>query len=334
MGNRNEDLLSGLFSMLTIWRYIIAVQSEGKQRRKNYWLASFLYLCALLSKPSTVVLPLIVAAFDMVLYRRNWKVVLKWISPWLALSALTTLLAMQIQTMPAVFATPKWTRPLVGLDTLAFYIYKLVFPLYLSFDYGRTPAALMGEPGLHHPLYWSWIVPVVAALFIWKINRREITLGALIFLISIALSWALPRLHSKLLFHRCRPIRLRRNVGRRHRVRISPAAHSKKTAKITVAIVLPILSCLSFRRPAFGTTAAASTSTAPPASPVVAPFTLKSWANTKTWPPTLPGWQRPAAQRLNPTIPNIKNKWISARDLYTRPSTTTKTRCNSSPRMA
>jgi protein O-mannosyl-transferase len=241
-----KDLLAGLFSMLTIWRYIVAVQSEGKQRRKNYWLASFLYLCALLSKPSTVVVPLIVAAFDRALYRRNWKLVFKWISPWLVLSLLTTALAMKIQTMPAVFATPAWTRPLVGLDTLAFYIYKIVLPFYLSFDYGRTPAALLGEPSLHHPLYWSWIVPIVVALLIWKINRREITLGALIFLISIAPVLGL----TPFTFQYYSTVADRFVYVAMLGVAIAFAyllQHiSKKSAKITVAIVLPILSCLSF----------------------------------------------------------------------------------------
>jgi protein O-mannosyl-transferase len=180
-----KDLLSGLLAMLALWRYIIAVQSKDKERRKNYIFATLWYAAALIAKPSTVVLPLIVASFDFILFRRSLKEIAKWLWPWLVMAALITWLAVQIQHLPAIFATPKWTRPLVAMDSLAFYIYKIALPLYLSFDYGRTPAALMGEPSLHHPMYWTWIVPLTVVIIIWRIRKPEVTVAALVFFFSV-----------------------------------------------------------------------------------------------------------------------------------------------------
>src|SRR2546429_5289362 len=34
---------------------------------------------------------------------------------------------------------PLFMRPLVATDALAFYLFKLIFPLHLAPDYGRTP---------------------------------------------------------------------------------------------------------------------------------------------------------------------------------------------------
>jgi hypothetical protein len=65
-------------------------------------------------------------------------------------------------------AAPLWARPLVAADALAFYLYKLVFPLNLGFDYGRTPRFIR-DTGM---MAWTWIVPVAALIFAWWSWRR------------------------------------------------------------------------------------------------------------------------------------------------------------------
>jgi tetratricopeptide (TPR) repeat protein len=181
-----KDLLCGLFTMAAIWRYLAALQAtEARGRRNNYLAATALFLAALLAKPSSVVLPLVVAAMDRMLYRRRWRDIARWVAPWLVMSIPITLLASHIQTMPAVYRTSLWSRPFVALDALAFYAYKLVLPLYLSFDYGRTPNALLSQKTFLHPLYWTWIIPVAIALVLWRLRKRELTLGALIFVLSV-----------------------------------------------------------------------------------------------------------------------------------------------------
>ena len=41
-----KDVLSGFFAMLTIWRYLIATTSTGKEFKKNYLLASLFFVLA------------------------------------------------------------------------------------------------------------------------------------------------------------------------------------------------------------------------------------------------------------------------------------------------
>jgi protein O-mannosyl-transferase len=178
-----KDLLSGLFALLCIWRYIVALDSQGPQRKWNYWASLLFFVAALLSKPSTVVLPAIVGAIDLMFYRRNWKVVLLWTGPWYAFSLVATGIAASLQFHLRGVGGPLWAHPLIALDSLAFYLTKLVVPLWLRFDYGRSPAAVLSDP--LHPLYWTWVLPVAAALLIWRTHRTPLVLAGAIFVLAV-----------------------------------------------------------------------------------------------------------------------------------------------------
>jgi hypothetical protein len=180
-----KDLLSGLFSLLCIWRYIEALENEGPARKRNYWASTLLFAAALLSKPSTVVLPLIVGAIDWIIYRRPLKKIAAWTFPWYLGAAAITLLAAKIQDFPNYVRPPLLLRPSIALDALAFYMAKIVWPLGLNFDYGRNPTAVLTDPALHHPLYWTWIFPVAAAILIWIAKQKQLTLAGLIFLFGV-----------------------------------------------------------------------------------------------------------------------------------------------------
>ncbi len=62
-----------------------------------YWLASALFLLALLSKPIAVVVPLIAAILDVGIHRRPAKRVLLSLVPWFALAVIFGLVARQVQ---------------------------------------------------------------------------------------------------------------------------------------------------------------------------------------------------------------------------------------------
>jgi tetratricopeptide (TPR) repeat protein len=180
-----KDLLGGLLAMLTIWRYLVAVQASGNRRRNNYILATLLYAAALLAKPSTVVIPFIVAVIDLVVYRRDWRDVAMRVLPWLALAALAIGLATTIQNTTRLEKTPLWARLLIALDALSFYFYKLLLPIRLSFDYGRNSGALFYDPTLHRPLYWTWFFPVGLGVILWRLRRPMLTAAGLIFLLGV-----------------------------------------------------------------------------------------------------------------------------------------------------
>ena len=180
-----KDLLSGMFVMLAIWRYLAAMEFTGKRRWIHYGIATFFFLCALLSKPSTVITPLILVVLDLVVFQRAWRGVLGRLWPWFLMALVATLLAESIQSTRPLTYTPILYRPLIAADALAFYLSKLVLPMGLTWDYGRTPVAVLHDARLHHPLYWTWIFPAALAVLIWRVKRPQIRAAGLVFLAGL-----------------------------------------------------------------------------------------------------------------------------------------------------
>jgi hypothetical protein len=241
-----KDLLSGLFALLAIWRYIAALDSRGDARKREYWLSTIFFAAALLSKPSTVVVPAIVGAIDLIMYRRSWKDVARWTLPWYAMAILVTLLAAQIQAiMPQAYA-PMWAHPLIATDALAFYMAKLILPIGLKFDYGRNPTAVLTDPTLYHPLRWTWIFPVALAVIIWRSGRKQLWLAGAIFLLGV-----LPVLGLKTFAYQYYTTVADRYVylsmlGVALAVGWWMETHRTRTEAVIATAVIVVLGCLSF----------------------------------------------------------------------------------------
>ncbi len=181
-----KDLLGGLFALATIWRYLVATQAEGAPRRNNYIAATLLCMAALLSKPSAVVLPLIAVSFDVFLFRRPLRRGLPWIGFWLVMAIAAIAINASIQPFgPKQKPWPIWSRPLIAADALNFYLCKVLVPIHLSFDYGRTPLAMLHDPLLHAELYWTWIFPVILALIAWRLLHPVPAVAALVFFLGL-----------------------------------------------------------------------------------------------------------------------------------------------------
>jgi hypothetical protein len=180
-----KDLLSGTFALLAIWQYLLAAKSPNlRTQRVRYLLASLAYLAALLSKAPMVVVPLIVAAFDLVLLKRPLRTVATWVTPWLILACLVFYIAGREQH-DVVATGPLWNRPILAADALAFYEYKFFVPLQYCINYGRNFHAVMTNPDLYHPLYWTWIFPAATGFLIWKSRQPILALAGLIFLLGV-----------------------------------------------------------------------------------------------------------------------------------------------------
>ena len=112
--------------------------------------ALLLFALALLAKPSAACLPLIALVLDGTLRQRRWRASLLALAPWLALVVAATWTAKQLQPdWNVAQEVAWWQRPWVAADALAFYLGKLVAPLGLVPDLGRTPArVLAGTPWL------------------------------------------------------------------------------------------------------------------------------------------------------------------------------------------
>ena len=175
------DLLAATFSLLALGQYL-RWASGGK--RANFAAATGCFVLALLSKPTVVVLPLMVLVLDYFLLGRSWRSWGKALSFWLLLSAAATGLTRLAEyvTLSGV-VTPWYTRLLVAGDALAFYGGKLLWPLHLGIDYGRSPVPVVAEP----QVWLTALVPLSLGAIVWFLRKRVPWLAASILLFVLAL---------------------------------------------------------------------------------------------------------------------------------------------------
>ena len=175
-----KDVLCGCMGLLAIWQYMLfALQDQSEQSRSvrqpifrfflssHYLAATIAFLLAMLSKPSGIVVPLLVIIIDQALIRRPLFKTAISTAPWLLLAIPFVLIGRSAQTGAYLtYITPLAYRPLIALDSLAFYLYKLFFPLHLTITYGRRPEVVIAR----HWYAFTWIAPVavVIALWIWR----------------------------------------------------------------------------------------------------------------------------------------------------------------------
>src|SRR5262249_13077526 len=121
-----------------------------------------------LAKPSAMVVPVIAGVIDVLLLRRSMRTVALTLTPWLILSVVCAINAKLAQPAIGVTPAPLWSRPLLAADSLAFYLYKLVSPVYLGIDYGRRPDVVIARGWI----YYTWIVPVALTLLLIRLRHR------------------------------------------------------------------------------------------------------------------------------------------------------------------
>ena len=184
-----KDLLCGFFSLLALWQYLVYAAAKstlvasgpGPVRRSaqsnpasarpklHYTLALGAFVLALLAKPSAVAVPLVAWALDRWVLGRSARQSLMALSSWLVLAACFIIITQWAQPAAGTkFPTPLWARPLVASDTLFFYLLKLVFPLHLGPDYGRSPEWVLQQ----YWIYLTWIIPLGLGVFIWYWRQR------------------------------------------------------------------------------------------------------------------------------------------------------------------
>lgn len=144
-----RGLLAAVFSLAAVHLLLRLFRGEvaPKLLSKEYGAATALLCLALLSKPSAVVMPFVAGALLAHLRRPPIKTVVTVLLPWVALAAGTAILTRLVQ--PEVVSTrsyPIMCRPLIAADAIAFYVSKLVLPVDLCLQYGRTPTAVLADP--------------------------------------------------------------------------------------------------------------------------------------------------------------------------------------------
>lgn len=170
-----KDLLYGLFSLFAIREYLkYAIASKrgatSSAKTRHYGLSFAAFILALLAKPAAVVLPLILLVLDRWGIKRTLKETAYSLAVWFMVAFLFTLLATSAQPESSDIVTaPLWARPFIAGDALAFYLYKVVIPVNLGIDYGRSPEYVMR----HYWLYATWLLPFAIFAGIFSLKKRE-----------------------------------------------------------------------------------------------------------------------------------------------------------------
>src|SRR6266540_4898995 len=177
-----RDVLSGLFYLLAILAYLRALEpgAAGTPRaRAWYWGAVAAGLCALLSKPMAVSLPVVLVLLDIYPLKRLGFAPTSWITPagrraWLekvpfilpaAATSIVALLRVGELIDPSALPPASWLdRLAVSVYALAFYLRKTLLPWNLS--------ALYEQPIPFDPTAWPILLSALAVSAVTVITMR------------------------------------------------------------------------------------------------------------------------------------------------------------------
>ncbi len=159
-----RGLLANLFGLGAIWYYVTRATPEVKR----IWpVCGFLIALALLCKPSAVVVPLVMFIIAIGPLKRSIRTASMETLPLLAVAIPFIAITRSVQP---TFADPvPWLqRPFIAGDALTFYLGKLLWPVHLNIDYGRTSQFVLAHSWGHV----TSLAAVLVAVAAWLIRRR------------------------------------------------------------------------------------------------------------------------------------------------------------------
>jgi protein O-mannosyl-transferase len=161
-----NNLLCGTFAIAALWQYVLFAKTGVKRR---FAWATVLYLCALLCKPTAVVLPLIVVILDRIALRRPPKAMIVPAIIWLCMAAAIGVVTHFVQPASEISPPPLQSRPLIAADAIGFYVTKLFAPVHLVVDYERTPQNVLDQPWLA----WPGLAVLFVGTVIWLLSSGK-----------------------------------------------------------------------------------------------------------------------------------------------------------------
>lgn len=186
-----KGLLAGALGWFAIWQHLLAVEPHAESNSPTgegprpfagraiarHSVAAVAFALALLAKPSAVSLPAMALVLDVLFLRVAVRRSLLSLAPWflLAIGSVVTTWWQQSGESLHFVPPPLWQRPFIAGDSLAFYLWKTVWPFGLGIDHGRSPTAVFAS-GI---AYGAWLVPVALAVAIYWTRERTAWWGAL-----------------------------------------------------------------------------------------------------------------------------------------------------------
>lgn len=192
-----KDILCGFLSVSALWALLRAngfrvdddapfeLRTEPPGTDRHYFaMATVLFALATLSKPTGAILPLLALPLMWLRWKTPPKGVWMQMGLWVVLGVPILILTKILQSGQTLLHVDYWQRPFVAADTLAFYLYKLIWPVNLAIDYGRRPVVIFHNGSA----YWTWLLPAaaVALLIFYRKSARVLVIGALVFLAPLS----------------------------------------------------------------------------------------------------------------------------------------------------
>jgi Tfp pilus assembly protein PilF len=179
-----RGLLAALFGFTALFLHMKSLDAKYGNRGTKWPspCGAICFLLALLSKPSVAVLPFIAASLEYYLHRPSLKQLCSrsWLWLWVAFSVAIAVVTSSAQG--SLQSYPFWAKPLIWMDAVSFYLYKLLFPFSLAATYARTPEYVMGQWWF----YVIWMIPVGLGLCLWHFRKKAplVVLAAVIFILG------------------------------------------------------------------------------------------------------------------------------------------------------
>lgn len=176
-----KDLLGTLFMSLAALRLVSLRQANAPAWRVAAESAGLTAL-AILSKPAAVVTPAVLLAIEVLWFRFEWRRAVQ-LLPAFAVSLAGMIVTMIVQPANAVDHVALHLRPVVAADALGFYLTKLLVPVNLAFDYGRTPARVFEAKSYLYTL--PVLLAAAAAVGFLAVGNRRALVPAAMFLLPL-----------------------------------------------------------------------------------------------------------------------------------------------------
>ena len=175
-----KTTLGGALGILAVWQYLVFSKANTSYNRdvrgratRNYLVATFLFVLAILANPIAVTLPFFAVILERILPGQRSLLSERRpkgpISLWFILTVPVIILAMSHEAPPAE-ATGIFQRPFVFAATLTMNLIHFFAPFRLAPDYGLSPSVMLQK-------WWGYaaiLIPVflTGALLWWREKPR------------------------------------------------------------------------------------------------------------------------------------------------------------------
>ncbi|MCE9540523.1 MAG: tetratricopeptide repeat protein [Bacteroidetes bacterium] len=162
-----------LLSLISIFRYLEKnpfITGRSFITSKYFAFASVMFVLALLSKPSAVVLPFVISVLVWCFYKDKFNPLLKSLSLWLLLVIPILLITRNSQPSELIYDSISfWQRFLIAGYSLFFYLCKLIVPYPLAACYGYTPELILSNKFI----YLSTVFSIAIVLIIFAKRKSQ-----------------------------------------------------------------------------------------------------------------------------------------------------------------